>query len=258
MGIVTDSLKHFADDIWENRSRVLTGLSCIGTLSTFIFTIRGNDRANERIHMAQAEKGEYLSSWERFVAAFPAYILPGTICAATIGMTLLCEYVNEDEITKLSIALAGLSKVHYDRIRAEKDAEVSEKVNAELLNSTDISDDRPDGCELFHLPGRIYNNGFFWAKPEDIYRADITVNRVYAYDHMVNMETYVRSINSPSLPVEGKDELLGWAKWHIPKSSICAPTYIDIYYTPQKDVKTGREWIEIEFYFEPEADYFGY
>lgn len=267
MGLVADALAHFADDIWENRGRIMTGISCIGTLSTFIFTIRANNKANERRHEAQAEKGEYLTTWERVKAEFPAYIAPGVICSVTIIFNVLNQIDHENQISKLTVALAGLTKLYNDRIRAEKEAGVAEEVNAQLVDYNDIYQDKPRGealpgdeYQFYHLAGRENNGGFFWARECDILAAEIAINKELQYEHRTNMYMFVKAINSDTLPVEARDDITGWAKWHIPRNSICAPQYISVHKIPMMLSNKNKygPYTELEFDFDPEPDYNGY
>ena len=262
MNLIDGTLKQFADDIWRNRSKILSGISCAGTLSTFIFTIRANNKANERRHEAQAKKGEYLTPAERFKAEAPVYIAPGLICAGTMTATILGEVAHGKELGKVTAALVGLHKLYNDRIKAEKKAGVSDEVSAQLVDYDDIQQDKPrwegEEYEFYHLEGREHNGGFFWARPSDILAAEITINKELQYEHRTNMYMFVKAINSDTLPVEESDDLTGWAKWHIPRNSICAPQYISVHQIPVMLTKEHAPYIELEFDFDPEPDYDGY
>ena len=250
MGIFVDALSHFADDVWDNRSRIMTFLSCIGTGSTFIFTIRANNKANERRHEAQAEKGEYLTTWERFSAESPAYILPGGICILTIMIQILCQIDHEHTVEKLSVALATLSKIHYDRIRAEKEAGVEENVSAELVDKVEVSS-LPEGTKIYKLGDRV-----FYAAPEDIYRGLYALNRHFRYNHCATVSVFVKAVNSDTLQVTELDHLEGWATWHVPHDSICSPQFIQLLAYDRDNGK--NKWTELEWDFDPETSYDGY
>lgn len=262
--MINDILKTLADSIINNRSAIMSFASEVGTLSTFIFTIRANDKANERRHEAQAMKGENLTTWDRVKAEATAYILPGTICAATIGTIATNEHLNAVDKGKLMLGIAALSKLYSDRKKAMNDVleqKDKEKVQTAIAKANaEAIPKRKENHEGKTLYYDEYSEQWFYATPEIILEAEQDINKLYGFNEHVCVNVFYNALRHLGVtevkPQPGFD-LIGWAKWHVPKNDICAPRYLEFYHVPVKN-DDGEDYVIIEMACEPEAGYYGY
>lgn len=249
--MIGEALQHFTETILNKKTTIMSVASAIGVLATFIFTIKANKKAVELEIRAREEKGDDLSSVEKFVAEAPAYIVPAIIAAGTISIIGVNDIANKEEKNKLLEGALLASGLYYDRIAAEKNAEVEDKVQAQLVQKDDIPKLVPEGWNVFY---DTIQKRYFVERWENVLNAEIELEKMFAYEGAVSMNVWYRALNNPAIPPTPETEIIGWSKWHATRMDIVPPLYIDVLY--HRITRCNENpYTEITFPQPPEPNY---
>lgn len=239
-----DTLKSFADKVSDNRQLLMGIVSAVGTACTFIFTVRANKKVEEK-----KKETPGLSSMEEA----KCYILPGSICLATIGLEVANSILTKKEMTDLS-SLAVLGALYSDRVRAEKEADVEEAVMQKLSERERVPEVVPDGYSLFYSE---HHKAFFVDKYEYVLEALHELEAVYQNNGKASFNVFWRSLNNREVPPLEEFEQFGWSKWHTTRVSDIPPIMMDLYFVPMTKTD-GTKYSWLEWAEPPEPDYDGY
>lgn len=241
---IQDTLKSFADKVADNRQLLMGIASAVGTACTFIFTIRANKKANEK----KKENPDLTPKEEA-----KCYILPGSICIATIGLEIANSILTKKEMNDLS-SLALLGALYSNRVRAEKETGVEEVVVQKLAEEERAPKVIPDGYSLFYSE---HHKKFFVDKYENVLWALYELEAVYQNNGKATFNVFWRALNNREVPPLEEFETLGWSKWHTTRSSDIPPIMMDLYLVPMSKAD-GTKYSWLEFPEPPEPDYDGY
>lgn len=103
--------KKFAN---KHGSTILTIMASVGVIGTAILTADATIKALEDINLAEADKGEPLSTEEKIRTAAHHYILPASAAAATITCTFGANILNKKQQASLASAYMMLGKSYQD------------------------------------------------------------------------------------------------------------------------------------------------
>lgn len=236
----------------RHRSTILSVIGVAGVVGTFVTTIAANDKANERRHEAMAEKSENLTKWERFKAEAPAYIIPGAICLVTAGSIAVNDIMNAKQRAGL-IAMAAAGTRLYASLPEEQKKAISlttaKKEEYAIPENT-------DNKELFYICTGLWDEEkrgtFFWATLDDVRCAELDVSNRLLYEGVCEFAQFKYSINSPDLPVEDNDYLIGWSTYV--GEVVYGYVYPEFFHVPCV-TEDGREYTIIEMPFAPHPDF---
>lgn len=231
----------------KNRSTIMTALSVAGVVGTFVTTIAANEKANERRHEAQAEKGEYLTGWERFKTEAPAYILPGALCLLTSGTIVWNDILNVKQRTGL-IAAACMGAKAYQSLTDEQKVELT-KLAAEKNKEKAKIPGGEDGKILFYDD---FSERYFWEKPETVRCAELDVSNKMLCEDICELNQFYKSIGNDDLPPIPAGNDLGWSRY---LGEIWYGYYYPEFIHTECELTDGTKCIAITMPYPPTADY---
>lgn len=225
----------------RNRSTIMSLASVFGVVGTFISTIAANHKANEARHVAQAEKGENLTTVEIVKAEAPSYVLPGLICTATSVLIVVNDILNVKQRNALIAGSVALSKLYSDYKNDDRTKELAHEEFQK--NATSVK----DGEFLFY---DSWSKRFFKATKEEVLLAESHVNIVLADEFACALNEWYAYLDKEELPTLISGDDFGWS---FEAGIQYGYSYVDFTHSVVLE-DNGTEYYIIDFTL-PTADY---
>lgn len=245
----------------RNASTILTGLGCVGVVTTTVTAVKATPKALRLIEEAEKKKGEELTKWEKVKVTAPTYATSTLIGATTLMCILGANTLNKKTQASIMSAYGLLDRAHKDYRRKlvelygeETHQDIVNAINIEKANDTYIHTSYlGTGCELSveehssepKLFYDVYSNRFFESTIEQVMAAEYHLNRNYILRGCsVLNELY------DFLGLEPTDygSIMGWAP-------LDEGMYWIDFNHKKEFMKDGTEFYILEMPFAPTLDY---
>lgn len=216
---------------------ILTGVAGAGVVGTAVLAAKATPKALDRLEEAEKEKGEELTTWEKFKVAAPSYIPTAGVGAVTLSSIAGMAVLNNKQQVELSAVIAGGNQIinrisrKYGTLREEvekKDPDILKDFDKKTLDDQweEYVQERmkkkvhcwlngeclpiDDSCEwgetrMFAIE---YGNGlsdenghemiFFEATPGDVLCAFYNLNGIYQQEGVVSVNELFSFLGLPS------------------------------------------------------------
>lgn len=220
----------------KHGSTILTIMASVGVIGTAILTADATIKALEDINLAEADKGEPLTTEEKIRTAAHHYILPVVAAASTITCTFGANVLNKKQQASLASAYVMLDKSYKEYRKKVVDIcgkEVDEEVQ-EAISLDRFEEKKPSvyGDKLLFF--EEISQEFFEATMLDIRNAEYHFNRNYALAGYATINELMDWFELPHLQY-GDD--FGWS-WDL--SYDYGYSFIDF----EHDLITPKEGVE--------------
>lgn len=129
----------------RHSTKILTGLSCAGTVATAVVTAKNTPKAMILLEQAQMDKGDEPLTWQEKVKATWKCYIPTAICVST---SLACGIASNVKSLKTEAALLSAyslsqdaAKIYQEKVveavGEKKEKNISDKANQTYLNNRD-------------------------------------------------------------------------------------------------------------------------
>lgn len=238
----------------KNGATVLTCLGAAGVVATAVTAVKATPKALQHLELMEAEKGEELTTFEKFQIAAPAYIPAVITGAATITCIFGANNLNKRRQAALVSAYALLNDSHKkfkektsELYGAEALGKVREEIAKDKYEEEEI--EVSDNKELFY---DTFSERYFESTREDVIKAQYNLNRDLTSDTYVCVNRFYDHLGIPE--IDGGDEL-GWCSFELYESNWSA--WVD--FRHEKAVMDdGLECTIIDFIVDPYIDYTDY
>lgn len=229
---------------------ILAGTAVAGVVTTCVLAVRAGIRASELIKEAENVKGESLSTKEKVVASWKAYIPPAISGALTIGSIIGSTTISQKRQTALA-ALSALSesalREYQEKVEAKygpKDAQkIKDEINSDKVRSAGTppweEGTLPKGeCLCYdRLTGR-----YFTSSVQQIKMAEATLmGNIARGDMCASLNELYALIDSPDLPCCTLGDEIGWSISHPCEIYFTSTLTSNMTLCLVMDFATGRE-----------------
>lgn len=199
----------------KNSSTILTVLGAAGVVGTAVMAVKATPKAMELIELAEEEKGEELTKWEKVQIAGPTYIpsiLLGTVTITSIfGANLLSRRTQ----ASLMSAYALLDHTHKEYKNKVKElyGEDGDKLiraaiakdNYDEEDQSEYEDEYEDGKTLFYDE---FSKRYYRVTKETQLRAEYEINKMLSQAGGASLNDYY-----DLLQIDRQDygEFMGWS-----------------------------------------------
>lgn len=196
----------------KNSSTILTVLGAAGVVGTAVMAVKATPKAMELIELAEEEKGDELTKWEKVQIAGPTYIpsiLLGTVTITSIfGANLLSRRTQ----ASLMSAYALLDQTHKEYKSKVKelygkdgDKLIRAAVAKDHYDEEEYDDEYEDGKTLFYDE---YSKRYYRVTKETQLRAEYEINKMLSQSGGASLNDYY-----DLLEIDRQDygEFIGWS-----------------------------------------------
>lgn len=196
----------------KNSSTILTVLGAAGVVGTAVMSVKATPKAMELIELAEEEKGDELTKWEKVQIAGPTYIpsiLLGTVTITSIfGANLLSRRTQ----ASLMSAYALLDQTHKEYKNKVKelygkdgDKLIRAAVAKDHYDEEEYDDEYEDGKTLFYDE---YSKRYYRVTKETQLRAEYEINKMLSQSGGASLNDYY-----DLLEIDRQDygEFIGWS-----------------------------------------------
>lgn len=196
----------------KNSSTILTVLGAAGVVGTAVMSVKATPKAMELIELAEEEKGDELTKWEKVQIAGPTYIpsiLLGTVTITSIfGANLLSRRTQ----ASLMSAYALLDQTHKEYKNKVKelygkdgDKLIRAAVAKDHYDEEKYDDEYEDGKTLFYDE---YSKRYYRVTKETQLRAEYEINKMLSQSGGASLNDYY-----DLLEIDRQDygEFIGWS-----------------------------------------------
>lgn len=194
----------------KNSSTILTVLGAAGVVGTAVMAVKATPKAMELIELAEEEKGDELTKWEKVQVAGPTYIpsiLLGTVTITSIfGANLLSRRTQ----ASLMSAYALLDQTHKEYKNKVKElyGEDGDKIIRAAVAKDHYEEEDLDTDDELPLFYDEFSKRYFNASNETILRAEYEINKMLATAGGASLNDYYELVGLD--PVD-YGEFLGWS-----------------------------------------------
>lgn len=196
----------------KNSSTILTVLGAAGVVGTAVMAVKATPKAMELIELAEEEKGDELTKWEKVQIAGLTYIpsiLLGTVTITSIfGANLLSRRTQAG----LMSAYALLDQTHKEYKNKVKelygkdgDKLIRAAVAKDYYDEEEYDDEYEDGKTLFYDE---YSKRYYRVTKETQLRAEYEINKMLSQSGGASLNDYY-----DLLEIDRQDygEFMGWS-----------------------------------------------
>ena len=241
----------------QHSTKILTGLSCVGTVATAVVTAKNAPKAMILLEQAQLDKGDEPLTWKEKVKATWKCYIPTAVC---VGTSVACGIASNVKSLKTEAALLSAyslsqdaAKVYQEKVvetvGKRKERDIRDKANQTYLENRDkdISITSTGlGDDLMYLK---FSGRYIRASREALDRI------MYEVRNEINNDGYM-SINEIEAGKIGlrntaAGEVLGYNKWNMDTDFSFIYTYND----PAALPEVGEAAIVVEMIPEPQTHF---
>lgn len=246
--------------IKRNTSTILTCVGAAGVVATAVMAAKESPKALSLLEIAEEEKGESLTKWEKVKIAGPVYIPSVIAGAATIVCIFGSNLISKHQQATLVSAYALLDN-SYKEYRKKTDElygeEAGKNIRGEIAKDKYTGDDGllDDSKELFF---DFYSGRYFESTKETVMWAQYETNRAMYINGAVCLNEYYELVGLEKKP---EYELVGWScgqieemYWH-PWIEF---NYEEVLIDEETDHSEGMECTIIHLPMEPFMNYLDY
>lgn len=195
----------------KNSSTILTVLGAAGVVGTAVMAVKATPKAMELIEIAEEEKGEELTKWEKVQIAGPVFIPTVVIGAATMGCIFGANILNKRSQAALMSAYALLDTTHKEYKNKVKElyGEDGDKlIRAAVAKDNYEEEDQEeyeDGKTLFYDE---FSKRYYRVTKETQLRAEYEINKMLSQSGGASLNDYY-----DLLEIDRQDygEFMGWS-----------------------------------------------
>lgn len=199
----------------KNSSTILTVLGAAGVVGTAVMAIKATPKAMELIELAEEEKGDELTKWEKVSIGGPVFIPTVVIGAATMGCIFGANILNKRSQAALMSAYALLDTTHKEYKNKVKEiyGEDGDKLiraavakdNYEEEDQEEYDDKYEDGKTLFYDE---FSKRYYRVTKETQLRAEYEINKMLSQAGGASLNDYY-----DLLEIDRQDygEFMGWS-----------------------------------------------
>ena len=194
----------------RNASTILTCIGGIGVIATAVMSAKATPKAMTRIELAQEEKGEELTKFEKVQAAAPSYIPAVLMGMSTIACVFGANILNKRNQAALMSAYALLDNSYKDYKKKVIDI-YGEEADAEVR--TAIAKDRYEEGSMIVNPGNQlfydeFSGRYFESTMEKLISAQYAINRKIQLEGGAYLNEFYEELD---IPPTDYGEHLGWS-----------------------------------------------
>lgn len=194
----------------RNASTILTCIGGIGVIATAVMSAKATPKAMTRIELAQEEKGEELTKFEKVQAAAPSYIPAVLMGVSTIACVFGANVLNKRNQAALMSAYALLDNSYKDYKKKVIDI-YGEEADAEVR--TAIAKDRYEEGSMIVNPGNQlfydeFSGRYFESTMEKLISAQYAINRKIQLEGGAYLNEFYEELD---IPPTDYGEHLGWS-----------------------------------------------
>lgn len=194
----------------RNASTILTCIGGIGVIATAVMSAKATPKAMTRIALAQEEKGEELTKFEKVQAAAPSYIPAVLMGVSTIACVFGANVLNKRNQAALMSAYALLDNSYKDYKKKVIDI-YGEEADAEVR--TAIAKDRYEEGSMIVNPGNQlfydeFSGRYFESTMEKLISAQYAINRKIQLEGGAYLNEFYEELD---IPPTDYGEHLGWS-----------------------------------------------
>lgn len=199
----------------KNSSTILTVLGAAGVVGTAVMAVKATPKAMELIELAEEEKGEELTKWEKVQIAGPSYIPTIMFGAATVGCIFGAQFLSKRTQAALTSAYVLLDQTHKEYKNKVKElyGEDGDKLiraavakdNYEEKDQEEYDDEYEDGKTLFYDE---FSKRYYRVTKETQLRAEYEINKMLSQAGGASLNDYY-----DLLEIDRQDygEFMGWS-----------------------------------------------
>ncbi len=189
----------------KNSSTILTVLGAAGVVGTAAMAVKATPKAMELIELAEEEKGEELTKWEKAQVAGPTYIPAVLLGMGTITCIFGAHMVNKRTQAALTSAYVLLDQTHKEYKNKVKElyGEDGDKLIRAAVAKD--NDEYEDGKTLFY--DEFYKR-YYRVTKETQLRAEYEINKILSQSGGASLNDYY-----DLLEIDRQDygEFMGWS-----------------------------------------------
>lgn len=199
----------------KNSSTILTVLGAAGVIGTAVMAVKATPKAMELIELAEEEKGEELTKWEKVVIGGPSYIPTVLVGAATMGCIFGANVLSKRSQAALTSAYALLDTTHKEYKNKVKElyGEDGDKLihaavakdHYEEEDQDEYDDKYEDGKALFYDE---YSKRYYRVTKETQLRAEYEINKILSQSGGASLNDYYDLLE---IDREDYGEFMGWS-----------------------------------------------
>lgn len=194
----------------RNASTILTCIGGIGVIATAVMSAKATPKAMTRISLAQEEKGEELTKFEKVQAAAPSYIPAVLMGVSTIACVFGANILNKRSQAALMSAYALLDNSYKDYKKKVIDI-YGEEADTEVR--TAIAKDRYEEGSMIVNPGNQlfydeFSGRYFESTMEKLISAQYAINRKISLNGGAYLNEFYEELD---IPPTDYGEHLGWS-----------------------------------------------
>lgn len=197
----------------KNSSTILTVLGAAGVVGTAVMAVKATPKAMELIELAEEEKGEELTKWEKVQIAGPTYIpsiLLGTVTITSIFGANLLSRRSQASLMSAYALLDHTHKEYKNKVKEmygiNADNDVRMEIAKDHYEEEDEYDDRyEDGKTLFYDE---FSKRYYRVTKETQLRAEYEINKMLSQSGGASLNDYYNL-----LEIDRRDygEFMGWS-----------------------------------------------
>lgn len=194
----------------RNASTILTCIGGVGVLVTAVMAAKATPKAMTRLALAEEEKGEELTKFEKVQVATPSYIPAIVTGVSTVACIFGANILNQRHQAALMSAYALLDSSYRDYKKKvdelygnEAGAEVRAAIARDKYEEDDIQ--TTPGLQLFYDD---FSGRYFESTMEKVMAAQYAVNRQLSLEGSVFLNEFYELLDIP--PTDYGDHL-GWS-----------------------------------------------
>lgn len=156
---------------------LLASVNVVGTVGTVVLAVKATPKAIEAIKLAELDKGSKLTKKEKVKACWKCYIPAAIVGAGTIASSIGSYCISNKVQASLIAGAAALDqayKKYGNKVKEALGIEKEKEIRKSLADEEKTK--HTDNEEEYNY---YYMDivGFFKAKPEDIYKAMLIINK---------------------------------------------------------------------------------
>lgn len=196
--------------IKRNASTILTCVGAAGVVATAVMAAKETPKALTLLKVAEEEKGEDLTKWEKVKIAGPVYIPSVITGAATVACVFGSNVISKHQQATLMSAYALLDN-SYREYKKKTDElygeEAGKQIRSEIAKDKYTGDTSlvDDDKELFY---DFYSGRYFESTKEAVLWAEYETNRAMSVNYAVGLNEFYELLGLEQRP---EYEAIGWS-----------------------------------------------
>lgn len=260
--VLQDLVKVAKPFVKRNLPTILTSVAAVGVVATAVASAKATPKAIKLLEVAEKEKGEELTKFEKVKVAAPVYIPSAIIGTATIACVFGSDIINRRRQAALISAYTVLDqsyKAYRDKVKdvlgEETDThimgEIAKDKFEEVKETFDIikREEKDERTKLFY---EEYSGRYFESTMDDVIEAEYHFNRNFALRDYADLNELYSFLG---LPETEYGATVGWGRYA--GESVYGYQWVDFCHVKEY-MDDGTEYYRIAIPFGPTADYLDY